>query len=349
MCTQEEISTSLKIPVKPKKSQNCCQNCQPLSENKNSKFIEDDIHESQHNKNSSIKISMLVIKNIKNIKVNTLYKILYDYIRRFLGFGHSLALLKVCLEHVLLVVHYHVQVLIVRYVIHLNILIGRLANWSTWCGESGWSIVGNEGGVGWCGCGLDASSLLVPDLGESFLHASRCIKVTISVFISGSGNSWHEGCFTAAESHVVDHKQQPDKSEHCICNANAKQSNLHVNEGLVVTAVSESLHIHVANTNTTAANAPDNVHHQEPGEKCLILDHLGNCTQPNHGMAIQLLILLFSTCCALVPTSVTRPRCDQYVQNRLKVIKIKTLCNKNDKIYLNMLQNSSSQGIISSL
>ena len=56
MCTQEEISTSLKIPVKPKKSQSCCQNCQPLSENKiQNKFIEDDIHESQHNKNSSIK------------------------------------------------------------------------------------------------------------------------------------------------------------------------------------------------------------------------------------------------------------------------------------------------------
>ena len=50
MCTQEETSTNLKIPVKPKKSQSC-QNCQPLSENKiQDKFIEDDIHESQHNK-----------------------------------------------------------------------------------------------------------------------------------------------------------------------------------------------------------------------------------------------------------------------------------------------------------
>ena len=40
MCTQEEISTSLKIPVKLKKSQSC-QNCQPLSENKiQDKFIE---------------------------------------------------------------------------------------------------------------------------------------------------------------------------------------------------------------------------------------------------------------------------------------------------------------------
>ena len=154
---------------------------------------------------------MLVIKNIKNIKVNTLYKILYDYIRRFLGFGHSLALLKVFLEHVLLVVHCHVQVLIVRYVIHLNILISRLANWSTWCGESGWSIVGYEGGVGWCGCGLNVVSLLVPDLGESLLHVSSFIKVIIGVFINGSGNSWHEGCFTVAKSHVVDYKQQPTR------------------------------------------------------------------------------------------------------------------------------------------
>ena len=100
---------------------------------------------------------MLVIKNIKNIKVNTLYKILYDYIRRFFRFGHDLALLKVFIEHVLLVVHCHVQVLIVMYVIHLNILISRLANWSTWCGESGWSIVGYEGE--WGGVGV-VSSLL---------------------------------------------------------------------------------------------------------------------------------------------------------------------------------------------
>ena len=347
MCTQEETSTSLKIPVKPKKSQSC-QNCQPLSENKiQDKFIEDDIHESQYTIKLKYKISMLVTKNIKNIKVNTLYKILYDYIRRFFRFGHDLALLKVFIEHVLLVVHCHVQVLIVMYVIHLNILISRLANWSTWCGESGWSIVGYEGGVRWCGCGFIIVSLLVPELGESLLLASSFVKVIIGVFIDGSGNSWHEGWFTTAKSHVVYYKQQPNKSEHCICNANAKQSNLHVNDNFVVTAISKLLHIHVANTDTTAADAPDNVDHQEPGEKGMNFDHLGSSAQPNSWMAIQLLTQLYSTC-VLVPTSVTRPRCQYCTQNWLKVIKIKTLCN-NDKNLLILLQNSSSQGIISSL